>query len=265
MGLPQIRFPEYINRNPNPNVNGPVVNELQIPFRPLIAPLLMLLLRIVLLLYFVAPARKPVIGIVILAWVMYEGWGPLRDGLRRVLGRDLQANPAGQNAPVGAAPNAPAQQRPPPPAQAPQEERGQQEPVAPRVNTPDHQATMLLSTLATMNLQEEEQAIHPPPGRSPREPGILHKITTFLALLVLTIHPALWDRRRTALKQREGRLRTEANARESQAPSSSEEEANDERRQQIRTQLVEQHARLPLWVRRYMERVRDGEWVDDSD
>jgi hypothetical protein len=267
IGLPPIRLPENLhpNLNLNPHFNAnliqpPAPEARENPFRPLIAPLIMLLVRTMLLLYFVAPARKPVIGLVILGWVVYEGWGLIGDRMRRI-GRGFMGDQVGQN---GAADRGPVVQ---PVGQVQPnlaQQRGQAGPAQQaRANMPDNQAAVILDTLASMNLGSEEQALDPSQGVSPPEPGILHKIWMFFGLLVLTMHPELWNRRRVALRQREGRLRTEANGRESPPPTE-EEGAVDERREQIRSQLIGQHARRPLWVRRYIERVRHGDWVDDD-
>jgi hypothetical protein len=253
LGLPPIRLPD--NVIPIANPNAPRAANREIPFRPLIAPLLMLLVRTLLLLYFVAPARKPMIAIIIFGWVIYEAWGPIRDGLRRGMGGG--AIPGQNNNPAGRVGNAqPGGQ----PGLVPGEARGQQvqmqqQPHEVRVNAPDDRTTMVLENLAHLNLQKEEQAIQAVPGTEvPQEPGIVHKMVTFMALFMVTMHPALWNRRRSALRQREGRLRTEANARE----EGTEGEV-DGRREQIRAQLIERHGRRPPWVRRYIERVRNGD------
>ena len=78
------------------------------------------------------------------------------------------------------------------------------------------------------------------------------------------------------LRQREGRVRTEANAREREpeAPgtevnveedSATTEAERTERQRVARTcaELVAQHARRSRWVQAYVDRVRRGEWVDD--
>src|SRR5260221_7345441 len=69
----------------------------EIPLRPLLAPLVMLVLRSMLLLYFVEPAHKPVIGILIFAWMLYEIWQSIRNGLRNGgVVQDQGDNVAGQ-------------------------------------------------------------------------------------------------------------------------------------------------------------------------
>ena len=78
------------------------------------------------------------------------------------------------------------------------------------------------------------------------------------------------------LRQREGRVRTEANAREREPEASSTEvnvgedsatiEAERTERESVartRAELVAQHVRRPRWVQAYVDRVRRGEWVDD--
>jgi hypothetical protein len=210
-----------VNANVNPNAipnNGPQVPAPaavpEIPFRPLIVTLAMLAIRTLLLLYLVSPARKPVFAMLILAWVVYEGWRPIREGLRRWFGRGV-ARPEQQQ-------------------QQPQQEQqnglgeqagvaGQPAPARPG-NAAASQGNLLLESLANMNLGREEAALA---GTGPQgEPGIVHKAVTFVVLLVVTMHPGVWDRRRAALGKREGRVRSEDQ---------------------------ERHG----WVQRYIERIRD--------
>jgi hypothetical protein len=61
------QHPQQLAQQMRANLDAQQVRE--IPFRPPLAMLVML--------YFVAPARKPVIGILILGWVAYEGWRPV--------------------------------------------------------------------------------------------------------------------------------------------------------------------------------------------
>jgi len=73
----------------------------------------------------------------------------------------------------------------------------------------------LIDNLSKLNIPAEEEALAASERATPaEEPGLAHKVTTFLCLLILTLHPAVWNRRRGVLRQREGRVRTEANARE---------------------------------------------------
>jgi hypothetical protein len=83
---------------------------------------------------------------------------------------------------------------------------------------------------------------------------------------VVTLHPEVYNRRRAALRQREGRLRTEMNAMEHEpegredGQSLSEEE---ERRHEFRRQLQTQHTQRAIWVRQYVDRVRGGDWIEE--
>jgi hypothetical protein len=251
VGTPQLRV---ANQNPNQN---PLIPDLpEVAIRPLLATLLMLGFRTLLLLYFVAPARKPVFGILIFIWIIYEVWQPIRNfilrGWRQAVAEDL----ARQNGPARPIPNAwnapQGPQRPPAVGQ-----RG----IA--VNRIDAQAAALLDNLANVNIHTEEQSMAPVAGTVPEEPSLAHKMMTFVSLLAMTVHPAIWNRRRAALRQREGRVRAEANAREPQTEG--EDAAQNEHRVQIRRELAEQHARRPQWVRDYVARVVAGDWADDSD
>lgn len=124
-----------------------------------------------------------------------------------------------------------------------------------------HQAAAMFDTLANMNIPLEEQAIS---GTATEEPSFGQKAMVFLGLLATTVHPAVWNRRRAVLRQREGRIRTEAVAREAPAETGEDTPVNDARAQR-RAELAAQHARRPRWVQAYMRRVVDGDWVDDSD
>ena len=105
---------------------------------------------------------------------------------------------------------------------------------------------VILDNLAIMNLVREEAAIAGVVGTE-EEPGLMHKVTTFVGLLVVTMHPAVWDRRRMALLRREGRVRTEVNLRNT----------GDENG-------ATRHERRGKWVQRYFERVIGGDWVDSD-
>ncbi|KDQ64709.1 hypothetical protein JAAARDRAFT_28354 [Jaapia argillacea MUCL 33604] len=288
LGLPQLR----VNNPPNA-ANLPEMRD--IPIRALLAPLVMLTLRTVLLLYFVSPTRKPFLGIMLGAWVLYEAWG----AIRAVLGPDPQQQRDGDGNARGGAAGGAAQQQPqagvgaqgaagngPAPAQpnaaqavlAPQRPRaqgpgGHLQPGNGQTNRTRSQTSMLLDSLAIMNLQSEEIALTASPISQPvPEPSFGHKVKTFASLLVLTLHPAVWNRRRTVLKAREGRVRTEANARENpgnvQQEGGEEEESEErrqenERRERAKVELIAQHQRRSPWVRTYIERVRGSEWSDD--
>jgi len=269
LGMPQLRVV------PGQNVHqNPVIPELrQMPLRPLLAPMIMLILRTMLLLYFVAPARKPIFGILILAWMFYEIWQPIRNGLIRgwrhavaeeQLRQNIQNGQNGQQAGQARQGQPPAEQNPQPGAQPANPGRA----AAARI---DDQAAVILDHLANMNIQGEEEILNQPATRL-EPPTLGHKITTFISLLVTTTHPAVWNRRRAALGRREGRIRTEENARnteprpaENEGEVNAEETVQNETRARIRAQLSEEHARRPAWLRRYMERVVAAEWVDDSD
>jgi len=231
----------------------------------------MLLLRTVLLLYFVAPARKPIFGIFILAWMLYEIWQPIRNGLRNGWGRIAENERRPDNG-AGAGQdqnNAPQANAPPP--------NGMRNPA---VNPParpnvigvslERHAMTAFDTLANMNIAEEERILSGAPGAPTTEPGLGHKVTTFFGLLITTLHPAIWNRRRAALRRREGTVRTEANIRNAPPPASEGEsdtpsspEVN--RAAQAVEELRARYNSRPRWIQRYMERVVAEDWVDDSD
>jgi len=267
LGLPPLRIQ---NAAQNQNRGNALMRDINL--RPLLAPFIMLIIRTLLLVYFVSPARKPVFGIVVGAWILYEAWGPVRAAIFGPVDRHgppgvqagLVPRPQGDGIPAGLGQNGAAQARP------------QAQAAAPRLPDPAtrhiNQADALIGGVANINIEAEAEALAASGRTGPtEEPVLFQKVTTFLSLLILTLHPAVWNRRRLILRQREGRIRTEANAREREheAPSADDNEATAaekterERVARVRAELIAQHARRPRWVQSYVDRVRMGEWVDD--
>lgn len=287
-GIPPLRLA------PGAGLNRVQVREL--PLRPLLMPIAMLLFRAVLLLYFVGPTRKPMFGILIVAWMLYELWQPVRNlfivgaggvppGLNA--NNNPQPNPAA-NIPRPNAANAP---------NVPVDNQAQFPPApVPAQNQPGFRAQdparrefefrwefelrfgSIFDWLADLNLQSEQQILNQADQVAAPEPTLGHKVLSFVGLFIGTLHPALWNRRRAALRRREGPIRTEANARQRPDPSQeegSEEQGDDEARaaqriennqaMQARDELRAKHARRPQWVQRYIERVVAEEWVEDMD
>ncbi|KAJ3575172.1 hypothetical protein NP233_g1292 [Leucocoprinus birnbaumii] len=225
-----------------------------VPIRPLLAPFLMLILRTSLLLYFVAPTRKPIFGILIIAWMLYEIWQPIRNNLLRQIQQNEQA--ARRN--EGQGPAAPAQ-----PAMRANLPEANNLPAQGRA-----QPTAFMEMLGNMNVETEQEVMATATQQDPREPGLGHKIVTFFSLMVTTLHPAIWNQRRIALRSREGIIRAEANMRNTERRADLEgEEAirNEELAEDARRTLRERHARRPQWIQQYIERVIDADWVDDAD
>ncbi|KAG9219141.1 hypothetical protein CCMSSC00406_0001551 [Pleurotus cornucopiae] len=284
LGFPRVQLPaganqrvavNHVNVNVNAQNEGGAIADL--PFRRLIVPLSMLLLRTVLLLYFVAPIRKPVFAALVIMWVTYEGWQAIRNWFGQ-LGR-----PAGQQPGAGAAaaqggnnavPVQGNQGNAPQPAA-----HGRPGAAAPRGQaTIEQQVTAAFNTLSTMNIQTEDYFLNIPADRMPiQRISFLTKLTTFIILFFTTLHPAAWNRRRVALRQREGRIRTEAvirNSEEREVEGGDEGDDNGERQRRSveykafnerRQALIDAHARKPKWIKEYLERVLAGEWVDDAD
>ncbi|EKM59416.1 uncharacterized protein PHACADRAFT_114129 [Phanerochaete carnosa HHB-10118-sp] len=247
VGIPPLRLAPNQPNNPN-DPNNPVVAEIRaIPLRALLMPLVMLSFRTFLLMYFFSPSKRPFFGVLLSLWILYETWG----ALRVVLGD----RPAGQGA---------AQARGDPAAadQGANAQRGQAAAAPAGSAQSDRRGhfDFLLNHMANSGLSSEDatlDAATPAP-----EPTVARRVKSFVSLMLMTLHPAVWDRRRTALRRREGRLRTEANVRESTpAEGSGEEDAN---RVQARAQVTARHERRPQWVQRYVERVQVTEWADDS-
>lgn len=262
-----------------PNVQFHRQIQIRISFRALLTPLILLALRTMLLLYFFSPARKPLFGLVLGAWVLYEAWGAVRGAF----GDPNENGDRNGNGNGGRNGNGNADERGNlrvnfrlrAGADPDNRAAGNGAAAAPRARVPTRrnaaQSTtdMILARLARLNFDEERRALESPEGARPQEPSVFFKARLFVSLFVLTLHPAFWNRRRSALKEREGRLRMEANAMEREETESqtsegdSQTQAADDRARLTRERLRAQHARRPLWVREYIRRVRGGEWADE--
>ncbi|KAI0091887.1 hypothetical protein BDY19DRAFT_566084 [Irpex rosettiformis] len=254
LGFPGLRAVPGQNVNQNPADPNVVAFEVRaIPLRALMVPLMMLLFRTFLLVYFFSPSKRPIFGLILSAWIFYEAWGALRG----VLGGDRpnNANAEGQQGQAG---NGAAQ--PPPVAGDPAANGGDN-----NINvnvTRNRQAAnqslsdQLIDIVGTSRIEEEERELD---GGSRSTPGPFAKARLFTTLFVSTLHPAVWDRRRDALRKREGRLRTEANVRESEIDESTTEE-----RLRSREEVTARHQRRAGWVQQYVERVLRTEYVDDA-
>ncbi|KAJ6629129.1 hypothetical protein B0H10DRAFT_25296 [Mycena sp. CBHHK59/15] len=275
LGLPPIRNAGNANLAPNhapnlaQNINI-VAQPVELPLRPLLLPLFLLFLRTAVLLYFFAPARKPVFGILIVAWMLYEVWRPIREGIQRGWNRA-----AAEHANHHPHHHHQQQQQQPQPQRRPganvQVNPGPVErrlgPAPPRAgavaaNDIDQQFAAVFNGLANFNIQAEEELIRR--GADVDEPGLTQKVITFLTLLVTTIHPAVWNRRRAVLRQREGQIRMDANARAAE-PAEGVDDQQSQNRALRQAQLIAQHAQRPRWLRDYMDRVVEGGWVDEAD
>ena len=229
-------------------------------------PLIMLAFRTLLLLYFFSPSKRPLFGLLLSVWILYEAWNAMRLVLND--GNDREAGGAAN--PGAAGPGQPAA-----PAEAGAGPNGNA-----TTNGAANRSTAgaVLDQLSTLNLAAED-AILDTDAPVP-EPGLAQKTKMFCALFFMTLWPSAWDRRRNALRRREGRLRTDAHAREAvlrdreealtantsgdgqegEQPQRSEE---DLARARQREQIVARHERRPAWLRQYVQRVEYTEWVDD--
>ncbi len=281
LGFPQLRVAQGVNPNPHdPNNHNPLAPpgvpgaEIRaIPVRALMIPLLMLVFRTLLLLYFFSPSKRPLFGLLLSVWILYEAWNAMRLVLND--GNDREAGDAANRG----APNAAAGAGGQPAAGA----AG----AGPNVNgngptngaANRSQAAAVLDSLSTLNLAAEDAILDtdvPVP-----EPGLMQKTKMFFALFFMTLWPSAWDRRRSALRRREGRIRTDAHAREAvmrdreeaqtanaggdgQAGEQPERSEEDLARARQREQMVARHERRPAWLRQYVQRVEYTEWVDDT-
>lgn len=285
LGLPTLRA--IPNANVDVGVNGQMGvganipapgGEAQIlpdiPVRVLLAPLVMVLFRTLLLLYFFSPTRKPLLGLCIVAWIIYEMWTNVRNVVLGPLNRERERI-AGAAAAAEAARQAPGQGQPggPPATPVPPAPPAQSDIPTPAQNQeaqgppPPSNSTSLLDLLARIGIDTENKSLWPTSSsRTPiSPPSLTHKMMTFVSLLVLTLHPEVWNRRRAALKTREGRLRTEANVmeREVERLEGQELSEEDKKREETTAVLRVQDGRRAPWLKAYIQRVRGGEWVDD--
>lgn len=260
LGLPPLRV---AGNNPNPVANPNIPEIREIAIRPLLAPIMMLVFRTLVLLYFVAPARKPIFGILILMWMLYEIWQPIRNGLRnRIPDNQQRPNNAADLRQANGQANAPHAPAARPAANMPVRPG----PVGPA--TINLQAGAVFDALANMNIEEEERMLNQVPGTSTTEPSLAHKMGTFIGLLATTLHPAIWNRRRIALRRREGIVRTEASIRNAPPPPTegdAEPTSGEIEAVRRREELRAHFNRRPRWIQRYMERVVAEDWVDDAE
>lgn len=239
IGLPPLRVRQE---------NAMIAELRAVPMRALAGPLFMLTLRTLFLLYFFSPFQKPVFGMIVTAWLLYETWNTIRNAIPRLHARVPHIDEAPMRPEAAVAPNVQHRAAPGPPHQAPIERHRQP-------------SETLMSTLASVNLREETSALDSR-HNAMTAPTVGYRIKTFLQLLVLTAHPAIWDRRRAALRQREGRVRTEMNALERSAQG---EGNGDGRTDEVRARVRAEHGRRSGWVVEYMERVRGGgDWMEDQ-
>ncbi|TCD66950.1 hypothetical protein EIP91_000728 [Steccherinum ochraceum] len=267
LGLPALRLAPNQNAPRNPaDPNNPLVPEIRaIPIRALMVPLMMLTFRTILLMYFFSPSKRPLFGVVLSAWILYEAWNAFRvvlghgDRPRRRRDRDGAAAGAGDNADaVGGAGQA---------ARAGAPAAGAGAGASGSGRSSRSWTHTLLDKLANFQLVTEELALVGDPTNAVPVPTILHRVKTFCVLLATTLHPAVWDRRRSYIKRREGRVRNEASIRaeDSQTESNDQEPptAAAEARAQLRGHLLTRHERRPAWVKEYIDRVLTSEWADD--
>lgn len=257
-----------------PQVEGEVLFEIainlrQFPMRALLTPLFMLAMRATLIMYFFSPGQTPFFGVIIGMWVLYEAWGAIRAAVAAT--RD--------------------------PAQPRRDEDGQggingdadfpglnehEERDAARHS--ENARNLIPNALANINLGDENYVLLG--SRDPPPPTFLHKVKTFVSLMLITLVPALWDRRRTELRRRENMLRTEMNvitsamaapspsgsaaqARDPPAEGEGESEDSAQEREELRRArelelaIIQKHARRPDWMREYVERAGRMEHYDD--
>lgn len=247
MGLPPLRNVHNAEAVPNQE-QGRAPNLLpDVAIRPLLAPLFMLIVRASLLLYLVAPTRKPIFAVLIIAWMLYEIWQPIRNHLLR----HLQENEQDAGQPEA---RAPAQ------ADAPSPDDLSVELGSHTRGLAENLGNMYLDTdqevLAHATLENEDPLIGRRIGTR-----IGQTIGTFIVLAFLTLHPAVWNHRRVALRLREEAVRTEVrNGTTLYQTDVEDEDSFIEREEQLIQAFQERHFQRPRWIQRYIERVVNNDW-----
>ena len=259
LGLPAVRFGQFPLQNLNLNnlaAPAPAVEMRAIPFRAVLVPFLMVTFRTILLFYFFGPTKRPFFAVLVMAWILYEAWGAIRLVLGYDRPRDRPQAGAADVPPVHPAGQPPLQ---PQAAPAQQPHRVPRRPRGPNANRSAMQS--FLAGLSNLNLRREDSIIDT--GANVPPPSMSHKIKTFVVLILLTLYPAVWDHRRAALRRREGRLRTEQNARDAARSASTEGEQGREADADRTRALERLQNRRPAWVKQYVERVLTTDWADE--
>ena len=257
-----------------PQVEGEVLFEIainlrQFPLRALLTPLFMLAMRATLIMYFFSPGQTPFFGIIMGLWVLYEAWGAIRAAVAAT--RDPAEPRRDEDGQVQGGAGAP----------GPNGQEGQD---AARPSDPTRErANLILDAVANINLREENEMLEVSGDLPP--PTFIHKARAFASLIIVTLIPELWDRRRAELMRREGALRTEMNvitsaraplpssgsAAQARNPPteggenevSAQEREESRRATELKLAVIQKHARRPDWVREYVERAGRMEYYDD--
>lgn len=279
LGLPAIRVRN--NERGNIIVNGVALAGPRFPFRQLATPLFLLLLRTALLVYFVSPTKKPIFGALLIAYVLYEAWGPIRQAFLDPGGPlappqerrnevEVPAQPVAVNmdAPVI---NPNGNHAPAAPDRLQNLGVGNGRNRAAPINRPGLNAdniSNLLDQMASFNIDIEEAALNARTLEAASPPTLLHCVGIFVNQFIWTLHPAYWNRRRAILRRREARIREEATAGEQTVEPLSENASEVEKREfehkmQIHERWANEQARRPQWILNYIERVRRGDWPEE--
>ena len=221
--------------------------------------------------YFFSPDQTPFFGIIMGLWVLYEAWSAIRAAVAAT--RDPAERRQDEDGQVQGDMNG---------APGPNGQEGRD---AARPSDPTRQqVNAILNGVANINLHRENEIIEASDDLPP--PTFFHKVKTFASLMIVTLIPALWDRRRAELMRREGALRTEMNvitaagaapsfsgsAAQTRNPAIEEEGENEvsaQEREEIRKArelklaIIYKHAGRADWVREYVERAGRTDHYDD--
>lgn len=266
---PNIPLPNVAPPQPDGEVLFEIaINLRQFPLRALLTPLFMLMMRATLIMYFFSPGETPFFGIIMGLWVLYEAWSAVRAAVAATQDpaearRDDDAQGGINNGGAGA------------PGLGGQDAARPSDPTRQQINA-------ILGAVANINIREENETLEASGDLPP--PTLFHRAKTFVSLMIVTLIPALWDRRRGELMRREGALRTEMNViTAAMAPSSSagstsqardpstqgEREVSEQEREELKKvkerklAVIQKHARRAEWVREYVERAGMMEHYED--
>lgn len=237
--------------------------------------------------YFFTPAREPTWAAGILAWVSWEIYGQIRqaneEARQRAVGADLAPVPNANGAAAGAGANGPGAGPGAGAGAAPRLFANRADPMAalwahgPSNARARAAALALMDRIATYNLDDEDVVLHPlfrPALPQPIRPAsTLSRIATFLMLFVATLHPAVWDRRRKRLRDREGKVKEVygagralvGGAERTVVPANGPAE-NEPVPEETGPAVGERRRDgLEPWVRAYVEGVLNGDILDEGE
>jgi hypothetical protein len=130
-----------------------------------------------------------------------------------------------------------------------------------------------MDNIALLGIESEEQVLDfdrpTDPQRIPQPASIPKRFFAFILLFIATLLPPVWDRRRTRLRQREGRVKEIYGAgrpRRNGAEATQASEGDEQPQEPTAPAEGEQRRTLlQPWVRQYVEDVLNGEIAEEGE